>query len=177
MSKRSNKTGDRPQHRGHGDAPTRDARGRWLPGHCPNRRGRPRRRSTERYSESDLRIFANTLVEVGVNGKRATMTRHEALLNKVFESAMKGRVSMQKFLWQEFEKASQRLAEARARYDHLLIHWIIDNPNSRNRDFEIPFEVEQEMASLGALLHHYFPEQYPPPTAQQRGPASDGGDA
>ena len=70
---------------------------------------------------------------------------------------------MQKFLWQEFERTSKRLAEARARYDHLLIRWIIDHPDRHKPDFEIPFEVEQEIASLGALLHHYFPDQYPPP--------------
>ena len=37
--------GDDPlQDRGDNDKPTRDARGRWLPGNCPNRKGRPKKK-------------------------------------------------------------------------------------------------------------------------------------
>ena len=88
------------------------------------------------------------------------MDRRTALINKMFETAMKGRVSMQRFLYQEFEKNAKQLAAARAHYDRLMFDWVIDNP-VRKPDFDIPFEVEVEMASLRALLNFYFPNDYP----------------
>ena len=40
-----------------------------------------------------IRIFSHTLVEVMANGQKETMDRQTALLNKMFESAMKGGVT------------------------------------------------------------------------------------
>ena len=42
-----------------------------------------------------------------------------------------------------------------------MFDWIIDNPDYRKPDFEIPVEVEVEMVSLRALLNFYFPNDYP----------------
>ena len=140
---------------------TRDDRGRWLPGHCPNPKGRPRKKSKQHADQSDLRIFAHTLVDFVVNGQTETMDRRTALLNKMFESAMKGRVSMQRFLYQEFEKNAEQLAQVRNHYDSLLFEWIIDPPDGDKPGFKIPAEVEVEITELRALLNHYFPGQYP----------------
>ena len=156
--------GEQRQDRGDSDKPTRDARGRWLPDYCPNPKGRPKKEEKKPkllYDESDLRIFANTLVDIVANGQKETMLRQTALLNKMFESAMKGKVSMQRFLYREFERNAERLAAARAHYDRLLFDWVLDNPKFGKPDFDIPFEVEVEMDSLRVLLNFYWPNDYP----------------
>ena len=152
---------DQRQDRGHGDEPTRDARGRWLPDYCPNPKGRPKKKPKVSYDQADIRIFGNTRIDFVVNGQKETMDRRTALNNKMFESAMKGKASMQRFLYKEFERNAERLAAARVRYDRLMMDWVINNPDFSKPDFDIPFEVEVEMLSLSALLNHYFPGQYP----------------
>ena len=80
--------GDDPlQDRGDGDKPTRDARGRWLPGNCPNPKGRPKKKPKVLPDQSDIRIFGHTMVDVVSNGQREMMDRRTALNNKIFESA------------------------------------------------------------------------------------------
>ncbi len=151
---------DQRQDRGHSDKPTRDARGRWLPKYCPNPKGRPKKKKPKvLYSEADIRIFSHTLIDFVVNGQKVTMDRRTALNNKMFESAMKGKVSMQRFLYKEFERNAERLAAARVRYDRLIFYWILDNPDFGTRD--MPFEVEMEIESLRSMLNHYYPGQYP----------------
>ena len=153
---------DRRQDRGHGDKPTRDARGRWLPGYCPNLKGRRKEKKPKvSYDQSDIRIFGNTIVDIMANGQKESMDRRTALINKMFESAMKGKVSMQRFLYKEFERNTERLAAARVRYDRLMMDWVINNPDFSKPDFDIPFEVEVEIASLREMLNFYFPGQYP----------------
>ena len=137
----------------------RDAKGRWLPGYCPNLKGRPRKKPKVYLDLADLRIFGHTLVDVLANGQKETMDRRAALVNKMFESAMKGKVSMQRFLYREFERNAERLAAARAHYDKLLVDWFVNNSGPDRR--EIPFEVEVEMESLRTLLNYYFPSDYP----------------
>ncbi len=151
---------DQRKSRGDTDKPTRDARGRWLPGYCPNSKGRPKKKPKVFLDQSDIRIFGNTLVDVVANGQKETMDRRTALLNKMYESAMKGKVSMQRFLYREFERNAERLAAARVRYDQMIIDWLINNPVGK-RHVDIPFEVELEMQSLRALLNHYYPSAYP----------------
>ncbi len=113
------------------------------------------------YSEADIRIFGHTIIDFVVNGQKVTMDRRTALNNKMFESAMKGKVSMQRFLYKEFERNAERLAAARVRYDRLVIDWIVNNPEFGKPDHDIPFEVEVEIASLREMLNFYFPCQYP----------------
>ena len=154
--------GDDPQ-LGCGDAdkPTRDARGRWLPNYCPNPKGRPRKKPKTFIHEADIHIFGNTLVDVVSNGQKVSMVRRSALLNKIFESAMKGSVTQQRFLYHEFGSYAKRLAVARVQYDRLLFDWIINNPAPGRPRVEIPLEVEVEMDTLRSLLNHYFPDAYP----------------
>ena len=140
----------------------RDEKGRWLPGHCPNPKGRPRKPLLPEVDESDIRVFRNSVVEFNIAGEKQYMTRENALLHKIFEGAMRGKVTSQRFLYKIFEENSQMMAEARLRYDQLIIDWQI---NSDRHDRDIPFEVELEILSLQAVLHHYFPSQYPCPRA------------
>ena len=153
---------DQRQDRGHGDEPTRDARGRWLPDYCPNPKGRPKKKPKVSYDQADIRIFGNTRIDFVVNGQKETMDRRTALMNKMFESAMKGKVSMQRFLYMEFERNAERLGAARAHYSRLIFDWILDNPEFGKDDFDMPLEVEVEIESLRSMLNYYFPDQYPP---------------
>ena len=114
---------------GNNDQPTRDARGRWLKGHCPNPKGRPRKSAQSDYDPGDLRDFGSTLIEVNVSGQRTLMDRRAALLRKMFEDAMKGKVSVQRFLYREFERNDERLAAAQFRYEELMTEWVIENPD------------------------------------------------
>ena len=144
------------------DKPTRDARGRWRPGYCPNTKGRPRKKPITIIHEADMQIFGNTLIDVVSNGQKVSMVRRSALLNKMFESAMKGRVSMQCFLYKEFERIDERMAVARVHYDRLLFDWVINNnPVPSRPRVEIPLEVEVAMDSLRVMLNHYYPDSYP----------------
>ena len=148
---------DQRKSRGDTDKLTRDARGRWLPDHCPNPKGRPKKKPKVVLDESDIRIFGHTLVDVVASGQKEMMDRRSALLNKMFESAMKGSVSQQRFLYREFERNAERLAALRVRYERLMLDWYINNTGR----LDMPFEVELEIEGLGSLLNHYFPGQYP----------------
>ncbi len=152
---------DRQPGSGDADKPTRDASGRWRPGYCPNPKGRPRKRPKTIIHEADMQVFSYTLVDVVSNGQKVAMVRRSALLNKMFESAMKGSVTQQRFLYHEFERNNERLAAARVHYDRLLFNWILNNPDFKKPDFDIPLEVEVEMESLRVMLNYYFPGQYP----------------
>ena len=122
---------------------------------------RPKKKPKVLYSEADIRIFGHTLIDFVVNGQKVTMDRRTALNNKMFESAMKGKVSMQRFLYKEFERNAERLAAARVRYEWLIFDWVLDNPEFGKHDFDIPLEVELEIESLRSMLNFYFPGQYP----------------
>lgn len=152
-----------PTKRGHPRAkPTRDARGRWLKGHCPNPKGRPRKKPKEYLDLADIRTFENTLIEVRTNDGLELMDRRAALLRKMFEDAMRGKVSMQRLLYAEFQRNDERLAAARLRHQQLMTQWVIENDDFDGLDGEnIPFDVRLEIAGLESLLSHYFPGQYP----------------
>ena len=146
----------------HSDRPDRDAGGRWLKGHCPNPKGRPRKWAQSDYNPGDLRDFGNTLIEVNVSGQRTLMDRRAALLHKMYEIAMKGNVSMQRFLYQEFGRNDERLALTRFRYEELMTEWVIENPDFKGLDDEnVPFKIQMEIAGLELLLNHYYPGSYP----------------
>ncbi len=154
---------DQRKSRGDTDKPTRDARGRWLPDHCPNPKGRPTKKPKKIIHESDLQVFAYTLVDVAANGQKETMTRRTALLNKMFESAMKGKVSQQRFLYKEFERSDERLAATVVHYERLMFDWYINNnPGPGKPRVDIPLEVELEIMQLRGLLNSYYPGSYPP---------------
>lgn len=142
--------------------PARDAKGRWKKGFCPNPKGRPRKRKDPNYDPSDIHYFKNTLIEVRTADGPQLMDRHAALNNKMFEDAMRGKVSMQRFLYAEFERNDERLAAMRVQYDKLVTRWIINNKELDGFDGEsIPKEVQNELLQLEGLLNHYYPGQYP----------------
>ena len=141
----------------------RDARGRWLKGHCPNPKGRPRKKPRWQTDTDDLQIFGNTLIDVRMNGKTELMLRRVALLEKIFEEGMKGKVSMLKFLHQLFEKHDERMAEIRNYHDRLIRKWILDNPKHKDPHYELPREIELEIIQVRSFLKHYYPGSYGDP--------------
>jgi len=102
------------------------------------------------------------MVDVLTNGQREMMDRRTALLNKMYESAMKGRVSQQRFLYKEFERNDERLAATIGHYEGLMFDWYVDNPAPDKSRVEVPLEVELEIMHLRGLLNHYYPGSYPP---------------
>ena len=66
-------------------------------------------------------------------------------------------VSMQRFLYKEFERNDERLAATRLHYERLMFDWIINDPVP-----EVPLEVDMDIMKLSGLLNHYFPGLYPP---------------
>ncbi len=140
--------------------PSRDARGRWRKGHCPNPKGRPRKKKFSDYNPSDIRHFANTQVELMMNGEAVKLDRRAALLNKIFESAMKGRVSQQRYLMGLFEQNDAKLAEARQLYETLLSEWILDNPDFKGFDVSLSRGQQLELLKLASTLNQYHPGQY-----------------
>ena len=148
--------------------PLRDARGRWMPGRSPNPKGRPKKKRAPEYNPGDIRHFGNTLIEVAANGRVELMDRRTALLNKIYETAMKGGVTAQRFLYKEFERNDERIVAARVQYDRLVTEWIIENPNFKGLDdSDIPFDVQMQILGLQSLLAHYFPGQYSNPADPQ----------
>ena len=142
------------------DQPARDAKGRWRKGHCPNPKGRPRKQVMEDYDPGDLRHFRNTMIDVMSGGQKVKMDRRAALLHKIYESAMKGKVSMLRFLFKEFERNTEQLAIMRIRYDELMTEWVFKDPNYKGFD-NLPFGLQLELISLETLLNHYHPGGYP----------------
>jgi hypothetical protein len=80
----------------------------------------------------------------------------------MFESAMKGKVSQQRFLFKEFERNDERLATLIAHHEQLVMKWLIANPAPDKPRVEVPLEVEMEIIRQRALLNYYYPGAYPP---------------
>ncbi len=157
--KNENPYAEQPYDVGYGKPPKGH---QFKQGQSGNRKGRPPKKFRANYDQSDIQNFGNTVVEVGANGRVETMNRRTALLFKMFESAMKGSVSMQRFLYQEFTRNAKLLAETRLRYEQLMIKWVIENQDFDGLDGKnIPFEVQIEIAGLESVLNHYYPTQYP----------------
>ncbi len=92
------------------------------------------------------------------------MERRAALIHKMFEDAMKGKVTAQRLLLNEFEKWDKRLAATRVRHEQLMTRWVLDNPDFRGLDADnIPLEVQIEIQQLEEVLHYYHPDRYPRP--------------
>ena len=139
---------------------SRDNRGRWRKGHCPNPKGRPRKNRSSTYDPSDIRHFMNSQVELMVGGEPRHLDRKAALMSKIFESAMKGRVSQQRFLYGIFEKSEAQLSELRQQYHALVSEWIIDNPDFKGLDESLTHHQYHTLITLAATLNHYHPGQF-----------------
>lgn len=139
----------------------RDKNGRWVKGTpSPNESGRPRRpRSSRKFDPTDIIDFMNQKVEL--NGGATKKTRLELLYLKMFEDAVKGRVSNQRYLKATYDEAATALGEARMRYSEMVMSWIVSNQNLANPAYNIPADALRHMNRLFALLRNRYPEEFP----------------
>ena len=145
----------------------RDAKGRWNKGYCPNPNGRPPKKPEKFTDQSDIRIFAETPVEVRTSDGLKFMSRRAALLQKMYEDAMRGKVTNQRFFYNEFARNDERLAGIRLQYEQILKDWVIEDDQFDGRNKKrIPPHILMEIRSLQSILHYYFPAEYPDPTGR-----------
>ncbi len=81
----------------------RDAKGRWTKDTSGNLHGRPR--NVPDLDMAEVYNFSQFPTEIVIGGEKQLMTRQEVVLLKLFESAMKGRITAQKHLIEKFEQA------------------------------------------------------------------------
>ena len=102
----------------------------------------------------------NTQVELTVGGEVQKMDRKAALHSKMFESAMTGKVTMQRHLMDLFEKKEAELSELRQLYNLYLHDWIIDNPNFTSIEESLTHHQWSPLLTMAASLNHHYPGQF-----------------
>ncbi len=121
----------------------RDAKGRWTKGTTGNPNGRPP--NVADLDMADVYNFSQVPTEITITGEKQLMTRHEVVWFTMFESAIKGRISAQKYLIEKFEQAelsreyvqwrfeewSERMAEDPSSVTPEVEHWMKMAMNSR----------------------------------------------
>ena len=81
----------------------RDAKGRWTKNTSGNPNGRPP--DVPDLDMADVYNFSQHTTEITMAGEKQLMTRHEVVLLKLYESAMKGRITSLRILLEKFEQA------------------------------------------------------------------------
>lgn len=90
---------------------------------------------------ADVYNFSQFPTEITIRGEKQLMTRHEVLLLKVFENALKGRITAQKYLLEKFEQAEMTTAYLQ-RWLELWAQRAADDPDS------VPIEVVHLMKDV-----------------------------
>ena len=101
---------DKKRDRGDG----RDNRGRWV-NVSGNPSGRPRK--VPDLDMADILNFSMKTINIKIGGEEQVVTHHEALVHAIYQSAMKGGLSTQRYLLDKFEQANLDYAFIRMRYD------------------------------------------------------------
>ncbi len=121
----------------------RDAKGRWTKDTSGNLNGRPTHVAD--LNMADVYNFSQFPTEITIAGEKQLMTRHEVVLLKLFESAMKGRITALRILLEKFEQAelsreyvqwrfeewAERMAEDPSSVTTEVEHWMKMAMNSR----------------------------------------------
>ncbi len=142
--------------------PARDAHGRWLAGHCPNPRGRPRKPQHTNIEGADIWLFAREKIQIRAGGEMKEMPRFEALLHRLYEDAMKGKPTAQRRFLEMLKEREKDIAEFRHRYEDLVTKWIRRNPKfGTSGPASIPESVRVEIAVFETLLNRFMPDAYP----------------
>lgn len=138
----------------------RDAAGRWLPGTpSPHPQGRPRRKEPARpFDPTDIQDFMRQQVAM----KDGVLKfRDELLLLKIFEDAMKGKVTNQRWLQNRLDTAIAAVAKLGFEYKQLLSTYVIDNEKLADLNYKVPADVLRDMKRWHVLLHQQDPHTYP----------------
>ena len=113
--------------------PTRDARGRFLPGHSGNLGGRPRKNLDLIGMDSSGYVFGRTIRNLNMNGKIVEMTHSEALMHKLFQLAMNGDTRALIHLQKLIEESNEIVAEAPIGMLEWLDRWNAE-PDYKKKD-------------------------------------------
>ncbi len=109
----------------------RDAKGRWTKNTSGNPSGRPP--NVPDLDMADVYNFSQFPAEIAIGGEKQLMTRQEILLLKLFESALKGRITAQKYLIEKFEEAEMTQGYIRMSLER-WIERMDDDPSSISMD-------------------------------------------
>ncbi len=81
----------------------RDKNGRWV-NVSGNPSGRPRK--IPDLDMADILNFSKKTLKIKIGGEEQLVTHHEALVHVLFQTAMKGRISAQRYLLEKFEQSA-----------------------------------------------------------------------
>ena len=99
----------------------------------------------------------NTQIEVTTADGTHTMDRKTALLNKLFEGAMKGKATPMRMLLADIKVSDRQLAELRRNYERLEAELIHDNPDVKDIDESLTCQQRIELLGMASALNHYYP--------------------
>jgi len=111
----------------------RDAKGRWTKNTSGNPNGRPP--NAPDLDMADVYNFSQHPTEITIAGEKQLMTRHEIVLFKLFESAMKGRITSLRILLEKFEQAELSKESVRWNFEK-WVEIMAEDPSSVPPDAE-----------------------------------------
>ena len=121
----------------------RDAKGCWTKGMSGNLHGRPR--NAPDLDMADVHNFSQFPTEISIGGEKQLMTRHEIVWFKMFESALKGGITAQKYLIEKFEQDEMARGYIRLSLER-WVERIADDPSSVS--MEVMHLLEAALDSL-----------------------------
>ncbi len=121
----------------------RDAKGRWTKDTSGNPSGRPR--NVPDLDMADVYNFSQFPTEISIGGEKQLMTRHEIVWFKMFESALKGGITAQKYLIEKFEQDEMARGYIRLSLER-WVERIADDPSSVS--MEVMHLLEAALDSL-----------------------------
>ena len=134
-----------------------------------------KKRRREDYNPRDLRDFMNTQIEVATADGAQKMDRRTALLNKLFEGAMKGKATPMRLLLADIKESDRQLAELRLAYERLEAELIHDNPDFKDIDESLTRQQRIDLLGMASALNHYYPGAYDAILGKSDDKASDEG--
>jgi hypothetical protein len=134
------------------DMKGRDRNGRWKKGHCPNLKGRPRKKPP--ISDADVHYFKQAVVEAAIGGRPTQISRHGLLLHKMYEAALKGSVLIQRKLFDRFEQSDDTVMQAELHLRDLGHQILADCELTGQINQRLYSEYREMYAMLNGREHH-----------------------
>ena len=118
----------------------RDKKGRWV-NVSGNPCGRPK--NIPDLDMADILNFSMKTINIKIGGEEQVVTHHEALVHALFQTAMKGRITAQRYLLEKFEQAALTYEFIWTRYDE-YVDALATDPDS------VPDDVKRFMRMMEA---------------------------
>lgn len=113
----------------------RDKNGRWV-NVSGNPSGRPRK--IPDLDLADMLNFSKKTIKIKIGGEEQEVTHHEALVHALFQTAIKGGITAQRYLLEKFEQADLSDGYVRMRYEEFA-EALVKDPDS------VPDDVKRLM--------------------------------